>query len=931
MPSGLVIARASAGSGKTFSLVNHYLQLALEDPETFDRILGITFTNKAASEMKVRTLNEVKIIAAGQLSHHAPLLEGKLGIDSSELQERAQKLERLMLHRFYRIRFSTIDALLQMLLRHMAYELGLSVSYALETDVAGIKKELLKRFYQSLAEDEQTRQWLMEYVDERLKERKSWDWEAEVSRFLDLLFQENSREIFGKHWPHVDKARHFKRALAEELEILWKKWAEASQAIIEKLSRHNLTVSIFNSQKKYVALLKLLTEEADDLSKLLSNWKKFNEKVKDLFLNTSLDIAPKKSGVRSEEKFRFQLAVEDGLGDLFEQWRQSIVDNFPRFKTLYLISRELYRYGLLGKFSSLFDDWRASTHTQLIQDAPRILTELLETGDADFIYEKTSVRFRHILLDEFQDTSLAQWRSLLPLLRESLASGNLVYAVGDPKQSIYAWRGASASIMQHDLPAFARELGFAPTVQTLNVNQRSAPQIVDFNNRLFRILAEYSPYYLKNLLQIQDSSQAFVEALKGLQETYTDLEQMPAEKNLSLQGKIEVFWPETEGEKKYSDTSREVSAFSTEDKKSTEGLNLDCIRENALREIINRWADEGLSPGDIVVLVRSNEEVDTHVVTINRLINKGYLHFRDAHAVSSALWNPENSKVASYCLAFLTYLSDPTEPIHKAMLFFRELQLQGLSSAEASMRLVNTAEVESYVHGLYIPPGTVSARLRYWAKNILSDIEPEEREREAIYIYRLIDLASEFEKKYPSTPIGFINWLKEARQAGLADFSRSENLIRVATIHSVKGLEFDAVVLSLPPYSAFENSREVAWYPVADKVTQHETEYFPFRRSLSQHKLALTEQEYYKDYIKQFGEALNVFYVGCTRARKNLCILLPKGLGNNSSTSWFNILWHIKENYKKEWEATWKPLEDAGVLLWNRIPSEDAMPQEKNV
>jgi ATP-dependent exoDNAse (exonuclease V) beta subunit len=931
MPSGLIIAKASAGSGKTFSLVNHYLHLALQNPEAFDHILGITFTNKAAAEMKVRALKEIKKIAAGEANEHTAILERTLGLSASDLKERAQKLEHLMLHRFYRIRFSTIDALLQMLLRHMAYELGLSASYALETDIDGIKKELLKLFYQSLDEDELTQHWLMEYIDERLKDRKSWDVESEVSRFVDVLFQENSREIFGNHWPHVEKARRFKETVIGELNSLWQLWVDASRAIVEKLNRYDLTLSIFSTRENYVILLKLLSEEPSDLRRFLSNWKKFDEKVKDLFFNVSLNIAPKKSGVKKEEKVRFQMAVDDRLGDLFEQWRQSIVDNFPRFKTLYLISRELYRYGLLGKFSSLFDDWRASTHTQLIQDAPRILTELLKTGDADFIYEKTSVRLRHILLDEFQDTSQAQWRSLLPLLKESLASGNLVYAVGDPKQSIYAWRGANASIMQYELPELSEQMGLRPVVQTLNVNWRSAPQIVAFNNKLFRFLVDQAPDYLLEKLGIPSQRlPEFEKAVESLKETYSSLEQVPAEKNLSLQGKIDVVWLQPR-EEKPSDTSTHPHDGSTGEGNSNGTADLNNIRERALQDVLNRWADEGLRPGDIAVLVRTNDEVNDHVLTLNRLISSGGLHFNNARAVSGALWNFENSKLASYCLAFLTYISDPTQHIHKAMLFFWALRLKGLSAAQASMLLSNTAEIESYVGKLTIPVGSVPDRLRLWAEEYLPKLPPEEREREAAYVCRLIDQAVTYEKKYPSTPTGFISWLQESKQVGWVAFGHHENLLRVATIHSVKGLEFDGVVLSLSPSSAFENPREVTWYPLNDLITQYQTEFFPFRRNPSQHRLALTEGEFYQDYFKQFGEALNVFYVGCTRARIRLCLLLPKGLGNNTSTSWFEIIWNVKERNMEKWEAIWRPLEDAGVLNWKRIPSEDGTTQRENV
>lgn len=925
MTSGLVITKASAGSGKTFNLVYHYLLLALANPDDFDGILGITFTNKAAAEMKNRALEELKNLAEGKDTFYRKLLTADLGITSDMLTERARYLQHLMLHRFYQIRFSTIDTLLQTLLRHLARELGLSASYALETDAESIKKELLTRFFRQLDQDAQARQWLMEYINERLNEKKSWDLERTVSQFLDQLFDENSREIFKHHWPDLNKARKLKDLVDEEIEKITGEWTQMARAFNEHLSQHGLDLSVLNSRHAYAVLLKRFTEApARTGSQLLSDLQECDraEALRDIQGET---LEPKKS-INAREKQRFYEAMAAGLAQVFDNWRQCVFNHYPRFKTLLNIRKELHRYGLLGAFASVLEHWKAETHTQLIQDAPRILADLFDTGDAGFIYEKTSQKIRHILIDEFQDTSLAQWRSLMPLMEEVLAAGNMIYVVGDPKQSIYGWRGAQPVIMQQELPLLASRRGYPYHQQVLQDNFRSAPEIVTFNNHFFRLLVQHFPALLRKSLKFGFASRAFDDAVSLLQHAYEALEQKTGEKNESLKGHVEVVWlRETKNHKQYEENAGQEQLPPEEENVNEPPGDLAALSEACICNTLNRWHDEGFSPHDIVLLVRSNKEVDEHVALLNRLIHKGSLRFREAKAVSNASWNFENSRLSSYALALLRYASEPNQYYHKAMAFYHARISEGIARQQAALEVADSQKVEDFVSAISLPGGKVSAILRHIRDAYLLDKIQDnvEKERETAYLHRLMDFAYEFEKTYASTLSGFLSWLDEKKPEVSPGLIQDKNLIRVATIHSVKGLEFQAVLLSLSPSGAFEkNNNDIVWYPVKDSITQNQEEFFPFRCKSHGHKNSLTESAFLSDYVKQFGEALNVFYVACTRAVQRLSILLQAKDSSRTDTSWHQLLWSLRQDCGQAWDETWRSLMSRGALQWIVIPED---------
>ncbi|MFM7813093.1 MAG: UvrD-helicase domain-containing protein, partial [Flavobacteriales bacterium] len=142
----LIVLRASAGSGKTYALVKHFLILALQHKsKTYYRsILAITFTNAAASEMKHRVLSTLERIKEGDVSETMwEEIANAVGVSLDEIRSRAQEVLKDMLHHYGMLSILTIDSFTHRLIRSFARDLQLSADFRIEMDATSFKEKLV--------------------------------------------------------------------------------------------------------------------------------------------------------------------------------------------------------------------------------------------------------------------------------------------------------------------------------------------------------------------------------------------------------------------------------------------------------------------------------------------------------------------------------------------------------------------------------------------------------------------------------------------------------------------------------------------------------------------------------------------------------------------------------------------------------------------
>ncbi|MCQ2846482.1 RecB-like helicase [Helicobacter pylori] len=433
--------KASAGSGKTFALSVRFLALLFKGANPSE-ILTLTFTKKATAEMKERILDYLKILQKENLESEKEKsqnilkeLEEKYHLDPDLVRNSAQKIYQRFLNA--EIRISTIDAFFQSILRKFCWFVGLSANFEVNEDTEAHQQQLNEGFLSAL-NNEQLEE-LSVFITQCLShESYTSDSILERLRFLKnklYLFDPNKKE------PAFDE-----------------------EGFLEKLRSLNEQIQSI--------------ETASDRAKEAIKCDSFRG-----FLNSSLTWLEKKSEYRYFKKLKNEIPtleseceeIENDLKRYYEAKETAIFKKFPKFIQLY--------DNATSKIQALDFD--------AIKDKVHVLLNGYEEMPAEFFYFRLDSKIAHILIDEFQDTSLNDYKILAPFIDEIKAGigqakwHRSVFFVGDVKQSIYAFRGSFSSLFESVSKDFYHD--------NLEFNHRSAPLIINYVNTIFKKAYQNSP------------------------------------------------------------------------------------------------------------------------------------------------------------------------------------------------------------------------------------------------------------------------------------------------------------------------------------------------------------------------------------------------------------------------------------------------------
>ncbi|UOS49411.1 RecB-like helicase [Helicobacter pylori] len=434
--------KASAGSGKTFALSVRFLALLFKGANPSE-ILTLTFTKKATAEMKERILDYLKILQKENLEDEKEKeksqnilkeLEEKYRLDPSLVQNSAQKIYQRFLNA--EIRISTIDAFFQSILRKFCWFVGLSANFEVNEDTKAHQQQLNASFLSAL--DNKQLEELSVFIAQCLSyDSYTSDSILERLRFLNklYLFDPNKKD------PVFDEERFLEklRSLNQQIQNIETASNEAKKAI-----------------------------KCDDFRG---------------FLNSSLTWLEKKSEYRYFKKFKDEIPT-------LESECEEIENDLKR----YYEARESALFKKFPKFIQLYD--RATSKIQAldfdaIKDKVHALLNGYEEMPAEFFYFRLDSRIAHILIDEFQDTSLNDYKILAPFIDEIKAGigqakwHRSVFFVGDVKQSIYGFRGSFSSLFESVSKDFYHD--------NLEFNHRSSPLIINYVNTIFKKAYQNSP------------------------------------------------------------------------------------------------------------------------------------------------------------------------------------------------------------------------------------------------------------------------------------------------------------------------------------------------------------------------------------------------------------------------------------------------------
>ncbi|MFO7616894.1 MAG: UvrD-helicase domain-containing protein, partial [Bacteroidales bacterium] len=441
--SQFLVYRASAGTGKTFTLVLKYLECILRSPDEYRKILAVTFTNKAADEMKERILRELDQLGRNpDGSAYAPLLEKALKLPRDAISQRAASTLRQMLHDYSRISVGTIDRFFQQILRAFAREEGISASYQVELDADVALEEVVARLIRESANDKQIKQLLVHWILHRMKSGKSWHGlEKELVRMGREILRENILDLaISEPSGFLDPEKvtgilETCSTLIKDYESVIEEVALEAEGII---ARAGLTVESFAFGSKGPAGF-LIKRDPDKFENSKRAAESINSPDRWVTKSTPATIREKVSN-----------GIYEDLNRLMVRLFEHHISNLKNYATARLIIRNIHAFSLARYLVSFLRDYGRERDTLLMNLTQPIIRNIIRDNPTPFLFERTGTLYRHYLIDEFQDTSSLQWSNFRPLMVNCLSEGGLGMVVGDVKQSIYRWRNSNWRLLQEE-------------------------------------------------------------------------------------------------------------------------------------------------------------------------------------------------------------------------------------------------------------------------------------------------------------------------------------------------------------------------------------------------------------------------------------------------------------------------------------------------
>lgn len=863
MKSQLTVYKASAGSGKTFTLAREYMTLVIDNPYAYRTILAVTFTNKATEEMKLRILGQLYGIA-----HHLPESDQYLNqihealphLSESQIRKNAEAALRLLIHNYNYFHVQTIDTFFQSVLRNLARELDLTANLRIGLNDYQVEQQAVDELIESLEDTDKLLFWIMEYIKENIADDKGWNVIGQIKSFGEHIFRDYYKENADKLSERMAEDGFFE-GFKEKMKNIKKKAKEQFDEI---------AASFFDALEEG-------GYSADDLSgKTRGIWSYFN-KIKngkysddDLLNQTftkcmeSPDNWVKKADVKNHTDLYQQVSsVLYPILQFSEQHRPTLV---KMYKSADLTVKHLNQLRLLGSIDKKVRTMNQEANRFLLSDTQTLLHSLIQDSDSPFIFEKIGTQLNHVMIDEFQDTSTIQWKNFKVLLEETMSredAGNLI--VGDVKQSIYRWRSGDWRLLNNIESEFINPKKQLD-IETLDTNYRSDRNVIDFNNAFFVEAAKQEYENLK---------EAMPEEAQQLLNAYADVEQkVPANKR--AQGYVEIKLLKTQEDEDTADES-------TGKGKGERMMQL-CL------ETVDKLVARGVPTNKIAILVRNNQTIQD--------IAEYFMNHSDYEMVSDEAFRLDASQAVQTLVTALHYLMHPNDDIARATLL--KYALTYLDSEELVTQL--TSNRQEY---LEIPLLDLTERL--FTEFRLGEVE--DMKAQSAYVCAFYDKLNAFLADNSSDIEAFLQeW--DATLHGKSIHCDGTDGIRLLTIHKSKGLEYDHVIM---PYCDWQLEKSNTIWCTPQEEPYNELPLVPVDFSAGQMKQSIYEPDYHHEHLQNMVDNLNLLYVAFTRAGHNLYVFGKRATQNYRSSIIELSLDQVAEKLKKAQESISPLAEDKEV------------------
>lgn len=493
-PPPFKIYNASAGSGKTYTLVQSYLYRLLNSPypQQVKRLLAITFTNKAAQEMKGRILEQLERFAENKQDEMFEELQRLCSLSSRELQERAKKAYLYILHHYGHFNVFTIDKLTHQIIRTFARDFGINPRFDVALNSKDFMAEVVDRVLSHAGEDKALTNTLEDYVLQKADELKSWDITKEVNDIAQLFLNENHMQpLADLSEKPMEAFNKLNQKIELQISEIKAELQKKATPILEFLAQNDIQDTFFPNQSlpKLLRSLQSKTWQKAPLNKTL---------LKSIETGSFLKAAAK------QYNDQISIIAADIIAVL-----QAYSQQLSRVVLLEELRRSIVPLSLMQHIGNELKTLQQERNTRLLGFFNKQISENIKDTPTPFIYERLGIMYQHFFMDEFQDTSELQWSNLHPLFSNAIEDdqikGSLIL-VGDAKQSIYRWRGGNP---EQFMKLTNKQTPFAiePIVENLPTNFRSTANIVSFNNSFFTKAAKYLPLTEQQKLYMNSCNQ----------------------------------------------------------------------------------------------------------------------------------------------------------------------------------------------------------------------------------------------------------------------------------------------------------------------------------------------------------------------------------------------------------------------------------------
>lgn len=855
----IIINKASAGSGKTYTLVKEYLIILLgkkteggnyildKHPNDNHRyILAITFTNKATEEMKSRIVETLDVLASNpDESPYITDLTTMLGASKDDISKSAGIAERQMLEDYTNFNVCTIDTFFQKILRTFAYEVNLSSNYGVELNdeyvvELGVNNLKTRLHDESGKKNKSLSHWLWMFVQDSMKNGSSWDVfykpkskktvDNSLYNFAKVLTNEvvkkNSKQLFD-FLADPKNIQAFNMALNSGISNLIPKVKECVSNIYELLKGPDIKANNY-----FTKFLDALNNSANP------------------FLIKDLDK-------KVEKKIADQSFVNKNSAKVNESAICLYLEQIRDYGTVYASYKKIldltYQLGLLGDINASMQDFTNENNTILLSGTNDIVKRIIDGCETPFIYERIGMYLHNFLLDEFQDTSRMQWENLLPLVRNGLANGHDSLIIGDVKQSIYRFRNSDPQLLHSQL-----KVDFSNDSIKYNegrsINWRSARNIVHWNNAFFR----------------------FLSMALNMDEFYADVEQEVSPKNEKLPGHVVVARREIPDKKKDTDGNND-SKTESNDNSNDNDLN---FKEWAIEKMIvdlQSLLARGFKQKDIAVLSNTNREGQLAISRIMKWnIENPDKQMKVVSEESLLVISSPAVRIVVNILKMLDRCEAHNEDGREMPMVLRRFEAnrsEGMDTSEAFEDAIvsKDEDIADYIDRLY--ETSKSACLDSVVEQIIkSQLSKQMTAENTPYLLAFLDSVVDFMSRYGSNIHHFLKWWDKVGP-GLS-ISSPDNIdaIRVITIHKSKGLQFPCVLIPMFDWNFDQSSIE--WIETAGfkgKLPKGVAipPIVPVKRD---NKRTLFDKEFKEIARSNIMDSLNKTYVACTRAQYELII-----------------------------------------------------------